>query len=308
MSASGITAAVFSVSSSLVASAKCRGQCGFLRKPELLALKPLRSFRKTLISPSRKDTVAMASISKPLEVCVKASTTTPNTIGDCPFCQRILLTLEEKHLPYDMKLIDLAKKPDWFLKINPEGKVPVLNLEDQWISDSDVIAQLLEEKYPEPSLATPPEKASVGSKIFSTFISYLKSKDPNDGTEQELLKELGSFNDYIKENLLDSYYFNCHWKSILALLGWKHALIVNYIYLKCKIPQPTPLITSKMKTGWQPKANHLSKPYVIHTTDSTILNHSKPHYPRTHKPLPNVCSCSKTTYHLQWPNKCVIKT
>ncbi|KAM1601342.1 hypothetical protein ACFX13_026205 [Malus domestica] len=36
----------------------------------------------------------------------------------------------------------------------------------------------------------PPEKASVGSKIFSTFIGFLKSKDPKDGTEQALLKNL----------------------------------------------------------------------------------------------------------------------
>lgn len=30
-----------------------------------------------------------------------------------PFSQRVLLTLEEKHLPYDLKLIDFANKPDW---------------------------------------------------------------------------------------------------------------------------------------------------------------------------------------------------
>jgi hypothetical protein len=46
-------------------------------------------------------------------------------------------------------------------KINPEGKVPIVKLEDKWIADSDVITQVLEEKYPQPSLATPPEKASV---------------------------------------------------------------------------------------------------------------------------------------------------
>ena len=30
-----------------------------------------------------------------------------------PFTQRVLLTLEEKHLPYDMKFIDLKDKPEW---------------------------------------------------------------------------------------------------------------------------------------------------------------------------------------------------
>lgn len=48
-----------------------------------------------------------------------------------------------------------------FLKISPEGKVPVVKFDEKWVPDSDVITQSLEEKYPEPPLATPPEKASV---------------------------------------------------------------------------------------------------------------------------------------------------
>ncbi|KAK9902391.1 hypothetical protein M0R45_001630 [Rubus argutus] len=145
-------------------------------------------------------TTLTAAMATPLEVCVKSSVTVPNKLGDCPFCQRVLLTLEEKHLPYDLKLVDLANKPEWFLKINPKGLVPVVKLEEQWISDSDIITQTLEEKYPDPPLTTPPEKASVGSKIFSTFIGFLKSKDPKDGTEQALINELSTFNDYLKVN------------------------------------------------------------------------------------------------------------
>ncbi|RDX57856.1 Glutathione S-transferase DHAR3, chloroplastic, partial [Mucuna pruriens] len=144
--------------------------------------------------------VSMSSVppSQPFEVAVKASVTTPNRIG--PFCQRVLLTLEEKHLPYDPKLVDLTNKPEWFVKVNPDGKVPVIKFDEKWVPDSDFITQTLEEKYPSPPLVTPPEKATVGSKIFSTFIGFLQSKDPNDGTEQALLSELSAFNDYIKEN------------------------------------------------------------------------------------------------------------
>lgn len=148
----------------------------------------------------RAFTVSMASATQPLEVCVKAAATNPNKLGDCPFCQRVLLTLEEKHLPYDMKLVDLSNKPDWFININPEGKVPVIKLDEKWVADSDVITKSLEEKYPDPPLTTPTEKATVGSKIFPAFVGFLKSKDPNDGKEQELLNELKSFNDYLKEN------------------------------------------------------------------------------------------------------------
>ncbi|KAL5202812.1 hypothetical protein ABZP36_013764 [Zizania latifolia] len=134
-----------------------------------------------------------------VEVCVKAAVGHPDTLGDCPFSQRVLLTLEEKKVAYEMKLVDLKDKPEWFLKISPEGKVPVFNGGDgKWIADSDVITQVIEEKYLAPSLVTPPECASVGSKIFSSFVTFLKSKDPNDGSEKALLNELQALEEHLK--------------------------------------------------------------------------------------------------------------
>ncbi|PSS26787.1 Glutathione S-transferase [Actinidia chinensis var. chinensis] len=183
-----------------------------------------------------------------LEVCVKASVTAPNKLGDCPFSQRVLLTLEEKHLPYDMKLVDFAKKPDWFLKISQEGKVPVVKIDEQWIADSDVITQALEERFPNPPLVTPPEKVSVGSKIFSTFIGFLKSKDPSNGTEQALLNELGDFNAYLKEN---GPFVNGKEVSAADLsLGPKlyHLEIALGHYKNWLVPDSFPYLKSYMKT------------------------------------------------------------
>ncbi|KAK8955620.1 hypothetical protein KSP40_PGU013599 [Platanthera guangdongensis] len=145
--------------------------------------------------------MAADSLPDPVQVIVKSVPGSTDTLGDCPFCQRVLLTLEEKKIPYETKLVDLSNKPEWFLKINPEGKVPVLKIaEDEWISDSDVITQIIEEKYPNPSFATPAEKASVGSKIFSSFVAFLKSKDPDDGSEQALLNELQALDEHLKIN------------------------------------------------------------------------------------------------------------
>lgn len=46
--------------------------------------------------------------------------------------------------------------------MNPEGKVPLIKFGDgKWIADSDVTVGILEEKYPNPSLAAPPEVSSV---------------------------------------------------------------------------------------------------------------------------------------------------
>ncbi|CAN6201984.1 unnamed protein product [Urochloa humidicola] len=182
---SAAAATTASPSSALLATTFRRARCG-----RLLPAAPRL----------RRAAFGARASAQPLEVCAKESITVPGRLGDCPFTQRVLLTIEEKHLPYDLKLVNLANKPDWLFEINSEGKVPIVKLEDKWIADSDVITQTLEEKYPEPPLATPPDKASVGSKIFSTFIGFLKSKDPSDGTEQALLDELTSFDSHLKDN------------------------------------------------------------------------------------------------------------
>ncbi|CDP00026.1 unnamed protein product [Coffea canephora] len=136
--------------------------------------------------------------SKPVEVCVKAAAGAPDILGDCPFCHRILLTLEVKKVPYKLHLINTDDKPQWFLAVNPEGKVPVIKFDDKWISDSDVIVGIIAEKYPEPPLSAPPEASSVASKIFPAFVKFLKSKDPNDGTEQALVEELKALDEHLK--------------------------------------------------------------------------------------------------------------
>ncbi|ONI24152.1 hypothetical protein PRUPE_2G227100 [Prunus persica] len=133
-----------------------------------------------------------------LEIAVKAAVGAPDVLGDCPFCQRVLLTLEEKKVPYKFHLISFSDKPKWFTEVNPEGKVPVVKFDDKWVADSDVIVGIIEEKYPEPSLKTPPEFASVGSKIFGSFVTFVKSKDPSDGSEQALVNELKALDEHLK--------------------------------------------------------------------------------------------------------------
>ncbi|GAA0160626.1 transferase [Lithospermum erythrorhizon] len=197
---------------------------------------------------TRNLSLRMSAPMAPIEICVKESITTPNKLGDCPFTQRVLLTLEEKHLPYDMKFVDLNNKPEWFLKLNPDGKVPLIKLDEQWKSDSDVITEALEEKFPQPSLTTPPEKVSVGSKIFSTFIGFLKIKDPSDGTEEALLNELNALNDYLKDN---GPFINGNEVSAADLsLGPKlyHMEIALGHYKKWLVPDSLPNLKSYMKS------------------------------------------------------------
>ena len=71
-----------------------------------------------------------------------------NTIisfGLCPFVQRSLITMNYKKVPYEVNYIDLANKPDWFLKISPMGKVPILQVDDEVLFESAVINEYIDE-------------------------------------------------------------------------------------------------------------------------------------------------------------------
>ncbi|CAG9859825.1 unnamed protein product [Phyllotreta striolata] len=81
----------------------------------------------------------------------------------CPYAQRSLLVLKAKKLPHDVVNINLMHKPDWYLKMYQEGKVPTLLDGSKFIIGSlDIceylevgsldICEYLEEKYPEPRL------------------------------------------------------------------------------------------------------------------------------------------------------------
>lgn len=63
----------------------------------------------------------------------------------CPYVQRAVIVLLEKDIPHERRYIDLADKPDWFLKASPLGKVPLLLQGSAAVFESQVIAEYLEE-------------------------------------------------------------------------------------------------------------------------------------------------------------------
>ena len=44
----------------------------------------------------------------------------------CPYVQRSVITLKHKKIDFKLTFIDLEKPPEWFNKISPLGKVPLL--------------------------------------------------------------------------------------------------------------------------------------------------------------------------------------
>ena len=87
----------------------------------------------------------------------------------CPYCARVRIVLAEKTVPYETVTIDLSDRPAWLIEHNPpHGRVPVLE-EDGWVlPESAVIAEYLEERYPEPPLlpADPGERAAARLLMF----------------------------------------------------------------------------------------------------------------------------------------------
>jgi glutathione S-transferase len=67
----------------------------------------------------------------------------------CPYVQRAVIALTEKGVAFERIDIDLANKPDWFLKISPLGKVPVLTVAtdkgEVALFESNVICEYIEE-------------------------------------------------------------------------------------------------------------------------------------------------------------------
>lgn len=102
----------------------------------------------------------------------------------CPYVQRAAIVLTEKGLPFERRDIDLADKPEWFLKISPLGKTPVLLVDKQPIFESSVICEYLEEIAP-PHLhpANPLQRAQhrawmeFGSALLSLIGAFYSARD-----------------------------------------------------------------------------------------------------------------------------------
>jgi glutathione S-transferase len=69
----------------------------------------------------------------------------------CPYVHRAAVMIHEKGVPFERRYINLKAKPDWFLRISPRGKVPVLLVDGQPLFESMAIIEFLDETHP-PSL------------------------------------------------------------------------------------------------------------------------------------------------------------
>ena len=70
----------------------------------------------------------------------------------CPYSQKIWMQLEEKRVPYVLERINMrcyGPKPKSFTDKVPSGALPVIELDGQVITESSIIAGVIEEQFPE---------------------------------------------------------------------------------------------------------------------------------------------------------------
>lgn len=98
----------------------------------------------------------------------------------CPYAQRIHLVLEAKKIPYKTININLENKPEWLFEANPNGKVPCLQILNRpcapFIYESMLIAEYLDEAYPEIRLYPEDPLEKVQEKILIQNFTALESK------------------------------------------------------------------------------------------------------------------------------------
>lgn len=69
-----------------------------------------------------------------------------------PYCRKVRLSLAEKRIEVELLETRYWEKAPEFLRRNPAGKVPILNIDGKTLTESGPINEYLEERYPTPPL------------------------------------------------------------------------------------------------------------------------------------------------------------
>ena len=68
----------------------------------------------------------------------------------CPYCQKVWLWLEEKQIPYRIRKVTMfcyGEKEHWYKQLVPSGMLPALEIDGQFITESDDILLILERAF-----------------------------------------------------------------------------------------------------------------------------------------------------------------
>ncbi|XP_053413285.1 chloride intracellular channel protein 3 [Nycticebus coucang] len=147
----------------------------------------------------------MAETAK-LQLFVKASED-GESIGHCPFCQRLFMVLLLKGVPFTLTTVDARRSPDVLKDFAPGSQLPILLCDGEAKTDTLQIEEFLEETLgpPDfPSLAPRyRESNTAGNDVFHKFSAFIKNPMPaqDDALYQQLLRALARLDRYLRQPL-----------------------------------------------------------------------------------------------------------
>ncbi|XP_072198814.1 chloride intracellular channel protein 6 [Excalfactoria chinensis] len=131
------------------------------------------------------------------------------SIGNCPFSQRLFMILWLKGVIFNVTTVDLKRKPADLQNLAPGTNPPFMTFDGEVKTDVNKIEEFLEEKLAPPrypKLAPKhPESNSAGNDVFAKFSAFIKNprKDANENLEKSLLKALRKLDNYLNSPLPD---------------------------------------------------------------------------------------------------------
>uniref|UniRef100_A0A8C3YJF8 Chloride intracellular channel protein n=1 Tax=Catagonus wagneri TaxID=51154 RepID=A0A8C3YJF8_9CETA len=129
------------------------------------------------------------------------------SIGNCPFSQRLFMILWLKGVVFNVTTVDLKRKPADLHNLAPGTHPPFLTFNGDVKTDVNKIEEFLEEtltpeKYPRLA-AKHRESNTAGIDIFAKFSAYIKNtkQQNNAALERGLTKALKKLDDYLNTPL-----------------------------------------------------------------------------------------------------------
>jgi glutathione S-transferase len=119
------------------------------------------------------------------------------SVGDCPFAHYVRCVLHFKGLECKVLPCTAETKPAWLIN-EYSGKMPCLRIDGLTITESGEIVKYIEKTYTEPSLTVPNlnEAMQIQANMFLPMAKFLKSKEFDEGKENDLITELTKLNEH----------------------------------------------------------------------------------------------------------------
>uniref|UniRef100_A0A8C3JTU9 Chloride intracellular channel protein 3 n=1 Tax=Calidris pygmaea TaxID=425635 RepID=A0A8C3JTU9_9CHAR len=137
-----------------------------------------------------------------IQLFVKASED-GESVGHCPFCQRLFMVLLLKGVPFTLTTVDVKRALDVLKDFAPGAQLPVLLYNDEPKTDTVTIEDFLEDKLGPPKFPSLVpryrESSLAGNDIFHKFSTFIKNPVPaqDEALQRSLLRALLKLDEYL---------------------------------------------------------------------------------------------------------------